>query len=856
MITLSPKLLNSVTKPTRYTGGEWNSAKKDLTTVACKFALTLPDVYEIGMSNLGLQILYGVLNKREDTAAERVYAPWDDMEAKMREENIPLFTLETKTPVKNFDFWGFSLQYEMIFTNVLNMLDLADVPICAADRTENDPFVVGGGPAVYNVEPMWEFFDFFVIGEGEEVLEEVVDAFTAWKNDGKPEGRKGFFKRLLSVDGIYVPSFYEAETDENGNFTGFKILEKNAPKIVYKRIARNFDVNLTPVRPIVPYMNIVHNRIMLELFRGCTRGCRFCQAGMCYRPVRERSRENLLRLARDLVDATGYDEISLTSLSSADYTELSKLVDGLSEVFCNETVSLSLPSLRIDSFSIDLAHKIQAVRKTSLTFAPEAGTQRLRDVINKGVTEENLISACAAAFKKGWRQVKLYFMMGLPTETDEDILGIARLSKKVVDLYEEIKGRRGVKVTISVACFVPKPHTPFEWFPQIPMEEFIRRQQFLKENIRDKSITFNYHDAKVSVLEAALARGDRQLSKVIKSAWDYGAKFDGWTDHFKFDTWQTAFEENGLSMESFAKGLPMDAPRPFEITNPGVTKEFLVREWEKANRCELTNDCRRGKCTGCGVCGRLKTNVSLDKSEDNGKDAENMVKIVNDEEENYYYRAKIRKGKTLAFLSHLDYIAVYERAVIRSKLPIAYSKGFHPHMKIAFSHPLPVGVTSNSEYMDIALTQNMPPELVFSRLSNEIPTGGEILKLTIRQEKTSIMEVVDLAKYKAVLPYEGSFENAEKAVARFNEAKNILFKRVTPKKTTEKDLKAYVKTPLKAGLKGDKLEIYMDIAYNSSGSVKPGEVLEVLKSEFNLNIDSKNGDIHREALLSKGKSLI
>ncbi|MBR3624571.1 MAG: TIGR03960 family B12-binding radical SAM protein, partial [Selenomonadaceae bacterium] len=693
MIQLSPKLLNSVTKPPRYTGGEWNSIKKDLTKISCKFALTLPDVYEIGMSNLGLQILYGVLNKREDTAAERVYAPWDDMEAKMREENIPLFTLESKTPVKNFDFWGFSLQYEMIFTNVLNMLDLAGVPLQAADRKEDDPFIVGGGPAVYNVEPMWEFFDFFVIGEGEDVLEEVVDVFTAWKNEGKPNGRREFLKRLLSIEGIYVPSFYEAETDENGNFTGFKILEENAPKIVYKRVARNFDIALTPIRPIVPYMNIVHNRIMLELFRGCTRGCRFCQAGMCYRPVRERSRENLLKLARDLVDATGYDEISLTSLSSADYTELSKLVDDLSEVFCNETVSLSLPSLRIDSFSIDLAAKIQAVRKSSLTFAPEAGTQRLRDVINKGVTEENLISACSAAFKKGWRQVKLYFMMGLPTETDEDILGIAILAKKVVDLYEEIKGKRGVKVTISVACFVPKPHTPFEWFPQISMEEFIRRQQLLKENIRDKSITFNYHDAKVSVLEAALARGDRRLSKVVERAWRLGAKFDGWTDHFKFDIWQTAFEENDLNMETFAKGLPINAPRPFKITNPGVTKEFLVREWEKAYNGELTADCRHGGCAGCGVCNQLKTNVSLDKSANTDKNAENKVKNVNNEEENYYYRAKIRKGKTLAFLSHLDYIAVYERAVIRSKLPVAYSKGFHPHMKIAFSHPLPVGVT-------------------------------------------------------------------------------------------------------------------------------------------------------------------
>ena len=854
MVELSPKLLNSVTKPTRYTGGEWNAIKKDMSEISCKFCLTLPDVYEIGMSNLGLQILYGVLNKREDTAAERVYAPWEDMEEKMRENSIPLFSLESKFPLKEFDIWGFSLQYEMIFTNVLNMLNLANVHLYASERTENEPFIVGGGPAVYNIEPMADFFDFFVIGEGEEVLNEVVDVFIKWKNTGKIGGRRGFLKNLLNVKGIYVPSFYEARYDDNGNFTELTPME-NAPNIVYKRVINNMD-NAYDMRPIVPYMDIVHNRISLELFRGCSRGCRFCQAGMCYRPVRERSREKLTELARDLIDATGYDEISLTSLSSADYTSLTKLVDELTETFCDETVSLSLPSLRIDSFSIELAHKISKVRKNSLTFAPEAGTQRLRDVINKGVTEENLLNACAAAFKKGWRQVKLYFMMGLPTETDEDIIGIANLAQKVVNLYEEIKGKRGVKVTVSVACFVPKPHTPFEWFPQIELDEFIRRQQLLKEHIRDKSIVFNYHDSKVSVLEAALARGDRRLSKVIETAYKMGAKFDGWTDYFKFEVWKEAFDKNNLSVEKYAKGLDFDAPRPWEITNPGVSKKFLLSEWQKAMKGELTTDCRRGNCTGCGVCGKLKADVTLAKDNENNKNEVSEKTFSEDEETLYTYRARIRKGEELAFLSHLDYIAVYERAIIRAKLPMAYSKGFHPHMKIAFASALSVGVISEAEYMDFSLTKHIAPEIVFSKLSRELPKGAEILKLAERKDKTALMAAADTAKYKAQLPYSGSLNDANTAIAKFNEAKSVLYTRITPKKKREKDIKFYVKNPLTIKPIDNYLTVFIEIKIDKNGSVKPSEVLKVLADNFNLQIKPDEAKITRYELLSKNKPLL
>ena len=610
MVKLEQEMLQAVEKPARYTGGEWNAQPKDSAAVLCRIALAMADVYEVGMSNLGLKILYEILNRRDDIAAERVYAPWLDMEEEMRRRGIPLFSLETFREISSFDILGFSLQYELLITNTLNMLDLAGLPLHAAERTDEQPFVIGGGPCVYNTEPIADFFDFFVLGDGEEIVVEVCDALIAWKKEGRPDGRRGFLRRAARIPGVYVPSFYAPEYDAQGMFTGLRLLDEAASPQIYRRVVKDLDAAPFLEKPVVPYLGIVHDRLMLELFRGCTRGCRFCQAGMAYRPVRERRPETLESLARTLFDSTGYNEMSLTSLSSADYSCLSPLVDGLLAGTQGERVSFSLPSLRIDSFSVDIAERLQQVRKSGLTFAPEAGTQRLRDVINKNVTEDDLLHSVRTAFEQGWKAVKLYFMMGLPTETDEDIVGIAELAQKVVDCYKEVKGKRGVKVTVSVSCFVPKAYTPFQWFAQVPQEEFERRQRLLKESIRDRAISFHYHDARASVLEGALSRGDRRLSAVIETAWRNGAKFDGWTDQFKDEVWKDAFCRCGIAPEFYSRRTrDLEEVLPWAHTSPGVSEDFLRREWQRAQEAALTHDCRRETCTGCGVCPELGCDV-------------------------------------------------------------------------------------------------------------------------------------------------------------------------------------------------------------------------------------------------------
>ncbi len=595
------KLLLSVQKPGRYSGGEINSVIKDKQNIDVRFAFCFPDTYEIGMSHLGMKILYSLFNEREDIWCERVFAPWLDFEEVMRENNIPLFALESRDPIKEFDIIGFTLQYEMAYTNVLNMLDLAGLPLRTEDRKELAPLVVAGGPCTCNPEPLAEFVDLFFIGEGEEVDLELIDLYKECKARGTS---KTEFLRLASkIEGVYVPSLYKDEYNSDGTLKALTPIG-DAPATVKKRIMGDMDKAYYPEKFVVPFIEIVHDRAVQEIFRGCIRGCRFCQAGFIYRPVREKRVDTINKQAKCLCESTGYDEISLSSLSTSDYREIEPLLNKLLDWTDDNHVSLALPSLRIDNFSDELLEKINSVRKSGLTFAPEAGTQRLRDVINKNVTEDEIISTCKTAFEGGYTSVKLYFMLGLPTETDEDLIGIADLGQKIVNTYYEMPNKpkgKSVNVSISVSTFVPKPFTPFQFEPQISLEEIRRRQELLKNSITTKKISLSYHDSATSFLEGAFARGDRRMGAVIEKAYELGCRFDGWTECFKPEMWYKAFEECGLNPEFYAnRQREYGEINPWEHIDVGVTKAFLIKENQLAHQNKTTPNCRE-KCSACGA---------------------------------------------------------------------------------------------------------------------------------------------------------------------------------------------------------------------------------------------------------------
>ena len=605
-LALDDEILLNIEKPARYIGGEVNSVMKDKEKVDIRFAMCFPDVYEIGMSHLGIQILYDMFNRRGDTWCERVYSPWSDLDKVLREKNIPLFALESQDPVRDFDFLGITIQFEMCYTNILQILELSHIPLHASERTAADPFVIGGGPCTYNPEPLAEFFDIFYIGEGETVYDELLDVYKSWKGSGK--SRKEFLEMAAQIEGLYIPSFYDPVYNEDGTLKSFSPNNVHAPAAVKKQVVMDVTDASYPMKPVVPFIKATQDRVVLEIQRGCIRGCRFCQAGMIYRPTRERNVDKLKEYARAMLKNTGHEEISLSSLSSSDYSGLKELVTFLIDEFKGKGINISLPSLRIDAFSLDVMSRVQDVRKSSLTFAPEAGSQRMRNVINKGLTEEDILDGAGQAFEGGWSKVKLYFMLGLPTETEEDMREIARLSDRVARRYYEIpKEQRNGKcqITASSSFFVPKPFTPFQWAPMCTAEEYMRRAEIVKEEfhaqLNRKSLKYNWHDAQVTVLEGVMARGDRKVGKVIEEAYRLGCLFDSWTESFRNELWIQAFENTGIDPSFYnLRERSEEELFPWDFIDTGVSRSFLRSEWERAVQETVPPNCRQ-QCSGCGA---------------------------------------------------------------------------------------------------------------------------------------------------------------------------------------------------------------------------------------------------------------
>jgi radical SAM family uncharacterized protein/radical SAM-linked protein len=833
--------LLSVEKPVRYVGNEFGSVSKG--PVDVRFVLAFPDVYEVGMSHLGFQILYSILNDVEWAAAERVYAPWPDREETLRAAGERLATLETGTVLADVDIVGFTLQYELSYTNILNMLELSGIPILAAERDEGHPLILGGGPCAGNPEPVADFFDAILFGDGEEAVVEIAGAYREWKKGGG--GKAELLDRLSTIEGVYIPSFFAVSHE------GDRVAEIRALKSGYDRVRRRIAPDLDrvpyPVNPVVPFLKTVHDRVSMEIARGCTRGCRFCQAGYVYRPVRERSPEAVLEAIHTVLRNTGYEEISLLSLSSADYGCIAGLLGSLMARYADERVAVSFPSLRVGSLTRDLVEQVARVRKTGFTLAPEAGSDRLRRVINKGIREEDLVSNAYEAYRAGWRVIKLYFMIGLPTETREDVLGIAELSGRVRRAGKEA-GQHG-DVNVSVSNFVPKPHTPFQWEPQLGREEIVDRQHVLRNELKKRKLAFKWHDSHLSVLEGVFARGDRRLANVLVKARELGCRFDGWSEHADFGKWRQAFESADIDPAAYLRRRDGDEVLPWDHLDSGVSKEFLQAEMAKA-RAELpTGDCRSGSCTGCGVCdfsrvrpvvhlpgqvpqGQLQPESSSDGPPDSGPGDD-----VDSEVPSERIRLRFTKTGVMSLLSHLELIHLFTRAVRRAGVPILYSRGFHPHPKFSFATALSVGVVSRAEYMDMEIATGFGARRTMQALNRSLPAGMEILEAeTVPLKSPSLSVILAATSYRVTLP-QGLVPDLQARAEAFMLLETFPYQRVKKGKVTDMDLRREL---ISLHAAGDLLDLTVGrgkpVEFVSAVTGLPQEALRSLRVE-KLSVD-------------------